>query len=68
MNAFVSGVGRRKIKKLLYDKYAPMLTIRDDHVDNHFNGKFVHIGYFINDERHTLVVRCIYCTFYTFGN
>ena len=30
-----------------------MLTIRDGHVDNHFNDKFVllcHVNYFINEE------------------
>ena len=33
-------VQRQKIKKILYEKYIPMLTIRDDQIDNHFNDKF----------------------------
>ena len=70
-DAFVSGMGRRKVKKILYDKYAPMLTIRDDHVDNNFSGKFVplcHVDYFINDDGRKLTVGYICHTFYTFGN
>ena len=30
-----------------------MLTIKDDHVDNHFSDKFIppcHVGYFINGD------------------
>ena len=68
-DAFVSGVRRRKVKKILYDKYAPMLAIRDDHVVNHFSDKFVllcHVGYFINGDRRKLIVEYIYRTFYTF--
>ena len=33
-----------------------MLTIKDDHIDNHFNDNFVylcHVGYFINGEGDT---------------
>ena len=48
-----SGVRRRKVKKILYDKYVPMLTIRNDHINNHFSDKFIplyHISYFINDD------------------
>jgi len=36
-----------------------MLSIRDGHVDNHFNDKFVslcHVGYFINGDRWKLTV------------
>jgi len=43
-----------------------MLTIRDDHVDNHFSDKFVslcHVGYFINDDRRKLTVGYICCIF-----
>jgi len=67
-DAFVSGVGRRKVKKY-YDKYISMLTIRDDYVDNYFSDKFVllcHIGYFTNGDRRKLTVGYIYHTFYTF--
>ena len=55
--------------KKYYDKYVPMLIIRDDHVDYHFNDKFVplyHVGYFINDDRWKLMAKYIYCTFYIF--
>ena len=48
-----------------------MLVIRYDHVDNHFNNKFVslcHVGYFINGDGRMLKVGYICCTFYTFGN
>ena len=41
----------------LYDKYVPMLAIKDGHVDNHFSDKFVplcHVAYFINDDRRKL--------------
>ena len=52
-DAFVSGVGRQKVKKILYDKYVPMLTIRNGHIDNHFSEKFIllcHVGYFIKSD------------------
>ena len=48
-----------------------MLTIRDGHVDNHFNDKFVplcRVGYFINGDRRKLTARYICHTFYTFGD
>ena len=48
-----------------------MLTIRDNHVDNHFSDKFVHlchVGYFINGDGRKLNVKCICRTFYTFEN
>ena len=35
-----------------------MLTIRDDHVDNHFSDKFVtlcHVDYFINGDEQKLM-------------
>ena len=41
---------RQKVKKIVYDKYISMLTIRDDHVDNYLSEKFVflcHISYFL---------------------
>ena len=44
---------RQKVKKILYDKYVPILTIRVGHIGNHFSEKFVslcHVGYFINDD------------------
>jgi len=50
---------RRKVKKILYDKYVPILTIRDDYVDNHFSDKFVsicHVDYFINGDGRKLTV------------
>ena len=62
-------MGRRKVKKILYDKYVPMLTIRDDYVDNHFSDKFVpiyHVDYFINGDGWKLTVGYIYGTFYPF--
>ena len=62
-------MGRGKVKKILYDKYVPMLTIRDGHVDNHFSDKFVflyHVDYFINSDGGKLTVRYICYTFYTF--
>ena len=40
-------------EKTLYDKCVLMLTIRDEHVDNHFSDKFIHmchVDYFINDD------------------
>ena len=46
--------GKTKSKKILYDKYVHMLTIRDGHIDNHFSDKFVslcHVDYFINDNK-----------------
>ena len=48
-----------------------MLTIRDDHVGNHFNDKFIplcHVGYFINGYERKLTVGYICFTFYTFGD
>ena len=57
--------------KNLYDKYAPMLAIRDDHIDNHLSDKFVllcHVGYFINDDGWKLTVGYICRTFYTLGD
>jgi len=50
---FVTEVSKRKVKKILYDKYVSMLAIRDDHVGHHFNDKFVslsHVDYFINGD------------------
>ena len=69
-DTFVNRVGRQKVKKILYDKYAPMLTIRDDHIDNYFSNKFAplcHVDYFINSDGRKLTVRCICHTFYAFG-
>jgi len=43
-DTFVSGVRRRKVNKILYDKYIPMLTIKDDHVDNHFSDNVYTFG------------------------
>ena len=60
-----------EVRKILYDKYTPMLIIRDDHVDNHFSDKFValcHVDYFINDDQRKLTTRYIDCTFYIFGD
>ena len=60
-----------KSQKILYDKYAPMLKIRDDHVDNHFNEKFVplcHVDYFINGDEWKLTTEYISRIFYTFKN
>ena len=68
-NALVSEVGRRKVKKILYDKYVHMLTIKDDHVDGHFSDKFVflcHVRYFINGDGRKLTAKYIYHIFYTF--
>jgi len=48
-----------------------MLTIRNDHVDNHLNDKFIHlyrIDYFINNNKQKLIMRYIYRTFYIFRN
>ena len=62
---------RRKVKKILYDKYVYMQIIRDYHVDNHFNTKFVsqcHVGYFINGDGRKLTARYICHTFYTLGD
>ena len=45
-------VKSKKYIYILYDKYVPM-TIRDDHVHNYFNDKFVplcYVGYFINGD------------------
>ena len=59
---------RRKVNKILYDKYTPMLIIRDNQVDNHFSDKFVplgHINYFINGDGRKLTNGYICCTFYT---
>ena len=67
----MSEVERRKVKKILCDKYALMLAIRDDHLDNHFTNKFVplcHVHYFINSDGQKLTVRYICRTFYTFGD
>ena len=64
-----SGVRRRKVKKILYDKYVPMLAIRDDYVHHHFSDKFFplcHIDYSINSDGWKLTVEYIYSTFYTF--
>ena len=47
-----SGKWKNK-KKILYDKYVPMLTIGNSHIDHYFSHKFVHlghVGYFINDD------------------
>jgi len=58
-------------QEISYDKYVSILTIRYDHVNNHFYDKFVilcHVGYFINDDRHKLTIGYIYCTFYIFLN
>ena len=58
-------------KKILYDKYVLMLTIKDDHADNHFSDKFVplcHIGNFINSDERKLMAKYIYHTFYIFEN
>ena len=68
-DTFVSGIGRRKIKKILYDKYVNILTSKDDHVDNHFSEKFVplyHVGYFTNGDGLKLIAGYICRTFYTF--
>ena len=70
-DAFVNGIGKQRVKKILYDKYTPMLAIRDGHVDNHFNDKFVslcHVGYFINGYLQKLTTEYICHTFYTFGD
>ena len=70
-DTFLSVMGRRKVKKILYDKYVLMLKIRNDQVDNHFNDKFVplcHVGYFIKGNGRKLTTRYIYCTFYTLKN
>ena len=43
----------KRSKKILYDKYVLILTIRYGHVDNHFTNKFIlicQIGYFMNDD------------------
>jgi len=43
-----------------------MLTIRDDHIDNYFSDKFVHlyhVDYFINGDRQKLMTGYIYYTF-----
>ena len=68
-NTFISKVERRKVKKILYNKYVNMLTIRDDHVDNRFSEKFIplcHVSYFIYDDRRKLTTKYIYHTIYTF--
>ena len=52
-------VGKRKVKKILYDKYVPMLAIRDCHVDNHFSDTFVplyHVDYFVNGTVNKIVM------------
>ena len=39
-----------------------MLTIRDDHVGNYFNNKFIplyHVGYFINGDRRKLIAEYV---------
>ena len=67
LSAFVSGVRRRKVKKILYDKYVPRLAIRDEHVTNNFNDKLVslyHVGCFINGDRRKLITRYICLIFY----
>ena len=64
-------MGRQKVNKILHDKYVSMLTIKDDHVDNHFSDKFVpmcHVSYFINSNRRKLSTEYICHTFYTFGD
>ena len=53
------------------DKYVSILTIGDDHVNNHLSDKFVplcYVSYFINSDRRKLTARYICRTFYTFGN
>ena len=53
-DAFVNRVERWKVKKILYDKYILMLTIRNNQVDNYFSDKFIslcHVDYFTNDDR-----------------
>ena len=57
MDVFVNEVRRRKVKKILYDKYAPMLTIRNDHINNHFS-----------DNSFLLTAGYIYRTFYIIVN
>ena len=45
-----------------------MLTIRNDHIDNHFSDKFVslwHLDYFINGDGQKLTAEYICRTFYT---
>ena len=62
-------VRRQEVKKILYDKYVPMVTIKDDHVDNHYTDKFVHlchVDYFINGDGQKITTGYIYHTFYTF--
>ena len=47
------------------------LAIRDDHVDNHLNDKFVpmcHVYYFINGDGQKLMTEYICRTFYTSKN
>ena len=69
LGAYLSVVWEDEKSKKYYDKYVPMLIIRDSHVDNHFSDKFVplcHVGYFINGDRRKLTVGYICCTFYTF--
>ena len=51
---------RPKVKKNIYKKYVPILTIRNDYVHNDFNDKLIplyHVGYFINEQN--LIVRYI---------
>ena len=51
------------------DKYVPMLTIRDDNVNNNFSDKFLplsHVDYSINSDGRKLIAGYICRTFYTF--
>ena len=64
-DAFVSGIRRRKVKKILW-QICPLLAI---HVDNHLSDKFVflcHVGDFINGDGRKLMAGYICRTFYTF--
>ena len=48
-----------------------MLTIKNDYVNNYFNGKFIilcYVCYFINDEGRELTTRYICFTFYIFDD
>ena len=69
IGTYLSAEWEDKKSKKYYDKYTLMLTIRDDHVDNHFSDKFVlsyYVGYFINGDGQKLTPEYIYHYFYTF--
>ena len=65
-HSYSQGVRRKKVNKILYDKYSSMLAIRDYHVNNYFNDKFVflcHVGYFINGDGWKLNIFIIFFIF-----